>query len=441
MVFIDRMFSEDPGDFGAVLDRHPGIDAVAIIGDDHSVAMKQCPAAIRQAGRAMLAACAARGLPTLVSGPDVSDHPDVYLDAGATAAVSGEVQEVLIEWLDGHRAIEGLHGTRGAGGRRAPMSDLDSLPAPAWNLVDLAAYRSAWEASGAPWELNLSTARGCPYRCNWCAKPTWGRSYAVRSPGRVVEDLVALIDQAKPDGLWFTDDIFALKPGWLAAFHAALDEALGPRPRLPYRCLSRADLLQDEGVVALLAATGCREVWLGAESGSDRILEAMDKDCTVAEVERAVGLLRRHGIGVGLFLQLGYPGESLADVEATASMVRRLAPEGIGISVSYPLPGTVFHERVAATMTDTHWEGSMDNRPLFRAPYREPFYTVAKRLLQHEHAVARAPAAVEALVRSPGRRSLRRVLACAAHGLALPVARRRLRRAARPDPDAVPAVG
>lgn len=438
VVWHDAMFDPDESGFPAVLDAAGALDAVAVVGDDHCVAMKQCLARIRRAGQAMVAAAASRGIPTLISGPDVSDHPDLYLQAGAAAAVSGEVQEVLLEWLDGQRDIVGLHGDRGAGGKRAPLRDLDLLPPPAWDLVDLAPYRATWQRSTGPWELNLSTARGCPYRCNWCAKPTWGRSYAVRSPERVVDELVAMMDGPAPDQLWITDDIFALRPKWLRAFRQALDARLGDRPRLPYRCLSRVDLLEDPAFTADLAATGCRELWVGAESGSDDVLRAMDKDSTVAQARAATRLLRAHDIRIGFFLQLGYPGETVADVEATVAMVRELAPDRIGVSVSYPLPGTAFHDRVAPTMQGSNWEGSMDNRPLYHAPYGEPFYDAAKRLIQHQHAVARAPDALRTLLRTPGRGPARQVVAAAAHALAMPVSRWRMHRAAVPDPQAVP---
>lgn len=436
VVVDDRMFQPDERSFCDVLERvRP--DIVAIVGDDHSVAMKQCLARIRRAGQAMVGVAAERGLPVIISGPDVSDHAELYLGAGATAAVSGEVQAALVEWLSGQDQVEGVHGLRGAGGRRAPLADLDDLPAPAWELIDLAPYRRAWQPHGG-WELPLSTARGCPYRCNWCAKPTWGRSYAVRSPGVVADDLVWLQHKLRPDRLWFTDDIFALRPTWLRALRAELDLRLGHGARLPYRCLSRVDLLVDPAFTADLAATGCREVWVGAESGSDRVLAAMDKDGTVAQIRAATALLRRHGIAVGFFLQLGYPGETVADVRATVDLVRQLGPEEIGVSVSYPLPGTAFHRRVAPHMGDANWEGSMDNRPLFEAPYGQPFYDAAKRLIQHQHAVARGPEAVKALLRQPGRRTARKVAAALFHGAALPLARRRMERAAVENPSAVP---
>lgn len=433
----DRMFLPDEQDFGRVLDGLPGLDAVLVVGDDHSVAMKQCLGRIRRAQQQMLSACRTRGLPTLTSGPDVSDHPELYLQAGADAAVSGEVIEAAVQWLDGASGIQGVHGARGAGGRRAPLSDLDGLPAPAWDLLDLSPYRQAWRRSSGAWELNLWTARGCPYRCNWCAKPTWGRSYAVKSADKVAQELAQVMDLG-PDRLWFTDDIFALRRRWLADFRRALDARLGARPRLPYRCLSRVDLLEDPDFTADLAATGCREVWVGAESGSDAVLQAMDKDCTVAQIEAATALLRRHGIAVGFFLQLGYPGEDLGDVERTVEMIRRLAPDRIGVSVSYPLPGTPFHERVAPHMTAGQWEASMDNRPLFQAPYGERFYAAAKRVIQHQHAVARAPQAVAALLQHPDRAAARRVAAAALHAARLPVSRWRMRRAAVENPLAVP---
>lgn len=426
----DRSFHGDETDFGAVLDTCRGIDAVAIVGDDHSVPMKQCLGRIRRAQQAMAAAAAARGLPVLVSGPDVSDHPQAYLEAGATAAVSGEVLAVLPAWLAGETGVVGLHGAGGAGGRRAPLDDLDALPEAAWDLLDAVPYRRAWLRSTGRWELPVSTARGCPYRCSWCAKPTWGRSYAVRSPERVAAELAHVQDRFHPDGIWFTDDIFGLRPRWLRALREIL--ARQGRPPLPYRCLSRADLLQDEAQVADLAATGCRQVWLGAESGADTVLQAMDKDCSVAEVARATSLLRRHGIGVGFFLQLGHPGEGLAEVQATVDLVGRLRPDEIGVSLSYPLPGTAFYDRVVAQGDAGRWEGSMDNRPLFAAAFGQPFYDLAKKVIQHQHAVARGPQTVRVFLRHPGPRAGRRLAALAWHALRLPVDRRRMVAAAVP---------
>ena len=439
VVFHDPMFEADPSRFGAVLDRAGPIDAVAILGDDHSVSMKQCLGAVRRAQQRMAADAAGRGLPVLVAGPDVSDHADAYIAAGASAAVVGDAAQAAVQWvaaLDSGAAVQGVHGLCGAGGRRHNIEDLDSLPVAARDLVDLGEYARRWRRRHGLWELNVWTARGCPYRCNWCAKPTWGRTYHVRSPDRVAEELAQLVAapaSLRPDRIWFTDDIFALRPAWLRSFRRAVVERDAV---LPYRCLSRGDLLKDPAYVADLAASGCDEVWLGAESGSDRVLRAMDKDGTVAEIRRATALLHQHGVSVGFFLQLGYPGEQLEDVRKTIEMVAELRPDDIGVSVSYPLPGTVFHERVGGPAT--HWDGSMENRPLHAAPYGAAFYGAAKEVLRSQHSAGRARLAVRGFLASPGRRSARRVLGAAWHRARLPWMRRRMERLAVPDPNAVP---
>jgi anaerobic magnesium-protoporphyrin IX monomethyl ester cyclase len=413
--------------FDAALDQAP-LDAVAVYGDDHSVAMKQCLGAVRRVQRNMAAAAARRGLPVISSGPDVSDHAAETVAAGASAATVGDNVLALAEWVEGGAAVPGVVGLRGAGGRRAVVSDLDALPVAARDLVDLSAYARAWRQRHGTWELNVWTARGCPYRCNWCAKPTWGRTYQVRSAASVAAEIQALKDGPAPDRLWFTDDIFGLRPAWLRELRERLDAPL------PHRCLSRADLLQDARVVADLAGTGCDQVWLGAESGSDHVLSLMDKDTKVAEIERSVGLLRDHGIGVGLFLQLGYPGETVVEVRQTAALVARLRPDWIGVSVSYPLPGTPFHAAVVERGHDPHWDGSMENRPLFDTPYAGAFYDVAKEVLRSTHSVARGPAMVRAFLRAPDRRSARRVVGAAWHSVRLPVVRRRMEALATDPP-------
>lgn len=435
VVWDDPQLLPDERGFSGRLAAAGPVDRVMLVADDHSVQVKQCLSRVREAHQAMAGAARAVGLPVLVSGPDVSDHPGEYLAAGATSAVVGDPVTVAAEWASGAEALPGVQGAQGAGGRRPNATDLGALPRAAWDLADLSAYARRWRARHGHWEINVWTARGCPYRCNWCAKPTWGRSYAVRPAADVVDELAFLRRTAAPDRVWFTDDIFALRVDWLSEFRSQVEQRLGAP--IPFRCLSRADLLRDDAYVADLAASGCDEVWLGAESGSDAVLSAMDKDCTVDDIARTAALLRRHGIRAGFFLQLGYPGEQLEQVQATVELVRRLQPDAIGVSVSYPLPGTTFHDRVAATMTDRSWAASMDNRPLFEAPYSQAFYAAAREVLRSTWSSATAARALQELARQPGRRQLRRVAGAAFHTARLPLVQRRMRRLAVPNPDAV----
>lgn len=434
VVWDDPTFLPDAGGFPARL-AAAGADRVVVAADDHSVQVKQCLGAVRRSHQQMARAATAQGLPVLVSGPDVSDRPASYLSAGASSAVVGDASAVVVAWAAGQQGLTGVHGAQGAGGRCSNLGQLDDIPDAAWDLCDLSPYRQGWRRRHPHWEINLWTTRGCPYRCNWCAKPTWGRSFAVRSPGRVVAELRGLVDTVGPDRVWFTDDIFGLRVDWLRAYRQAAQRELGTP--LPFRCQNRADLLRSEAYVDELAGAGCDEVWLGAESGSDAVLRAMDKDATVADAERSVRLLRQRGVRACLFLQLGYPGETLADIEATVAMVRRLRPDAIGVSVSYPLPGTVFHDRVADARTGDSWEASMENRTLYEAPYSEEFYRAVREVLRSTWSSTTAARALRELASQPSRRHLRRALGSAWHRARLPVVRRRMDRLAIANPRAV----
>ena len=370
------------GTFGAVTDFQAALDGhrptrVAILADPHNVSQKMCLSVWRTAALEMVRMARAIGAEVLVAGPDVSDHPSVYAASGVTTVV-GEHDDAVLRWASG--------GDVGSG-RQSPRSNLDRLPLPAWERVDLRRYAQVWRAAHGVWEMNVSTARGCPFRCNWCAKPTWGRRYTVRSPEEVWAEITALRERYQPDRIWFTDDIFGIQKDWLARFAALA----APNP-IPFRCLSRADLLTDPAVVQNLARAGAVEVWLGAESGSDRVLTAMDKDGTVDEIRTAAKLLHNYGIQTGFFLQLGYPGEGYAELMQTIRLVRELQPQQIGISVSYPLPGTVFWERTLAggdAPADARWAGSMENRVLFQSPFPQAFYDAAREVLRSEHAITR----------------------------------------------------
>ncbi|HSJ86367.1 MAG TPA: radical SAM protein, partial [Anaerolineales bacterium] len=271
--------------------------------------------------------------------------------------------------------------------RRPDIRELDALPFPAWDLVDVPRYQKLWRERHGYYSMNMVTTRGCPYHCNWCAKPIWGQRYNSRSPENVAAEIKWLKETYAPDHIWFADDILGLKPRWIERFADLLKET---NAVIPFKCLQRADLI-NEKTAAALAKAGCSTVWLGAESGSQKILDAMDKGDSVADIYRAAKLLRGHGIAVGFFLQFGYPGETWDDVQKTLKMVRECSPDDIGISVSYPLPGTKFFERVKMELGDKqNWTDSRDLAMLYRGPFPTEFYRILHGRVHYEFRTRRA---------------------------------------------------
>ncbi|MCB0794286.1 MAG: B12-binding domain-containing radical SAM protein [Flavobacteriales bacterium] len=365
--------------------------AVVVIHDDgFNYLTKMCLSVMRESTLTMVAVAKERGALVLVNSSDSTDHPELYLQAGADAVVLGEGELTTREILQLHRngsSITGVPGIafKGAQGleRSAPRpinTDLDAFPMPAWDLIDVDPYRRIWMRSQGRFSLNVATTRGCPFKCNWCAKPIYGNRYNSRSPEHVVRELAYLNERFRPDHIWMCDDIFGLKPGWVQEFGRLLNER---KLRIPFKIQSRADLLLKTDTIQALVEAGLEEVWIGAESGSQKVLDAMDKGITVEQIAQARARLAEHGVRVCFFLQFGYPGEDEEDVQATIAMVDRLMPDDIGISVSYPLPGTVFHERVKASMAHaSNWTDSDDLALLFEQGQRPAYY---KRLHRYVH--------------------------------------------------------
>lgn len=369
--------------------------SVVILYDDgFNYLTKMCLTNMREAAFRMIADAKAQGSTVVVHSSDATDHFGHYLAAGADYVLLGEGEQTLLELL---RALEsgtpdpvnipGLAFTEfGAVVKTAPravLRDLAQLPLPAWDLVDFAPYRAAWLKSSGYFSVNIATTRGCPYKCNWCAKPIYGNRYNVRPPRQVADELAQLRRLTSFDHIWFCDDIFGLKPGWVADF-AALVEAEGLRT--PFKIQSRADLLVQASYVAQLARAGCATVWMGAESGSQAILDAMDKGITVAQIAAATQLLRDAGIDPCFFIQFGYLGETRADIAATLRMIRDLEPSEIGISVSYPLPGTPFYEKVRTQLrSKANWSDSDDLALLFRDARAAAYYRRLHRFVHRQY--------------------------------------------------------
>jgi len=315
----------------------------------------------------------------VVNSSDATDHVPAYRAAGYSRVISGELESALLDLC--------RHGLRSAA-EAAPIHDLDRLPSPAWDLVDINRYRKAWLEAHGYFSLNLVSSRGCPYRCNWCAKPLFGDTYRHHSPQRIAAELACLRDRFHPDCIWFGDDIFGLSAQWTREFAACLERK---GTRVPFRIQSRCNLMTPETADALHRA-GCAEVWMGVESGSQRILDAMEKGIRVEQVREARENLRRHGIRACYFLQLGYLGEEWEDIESTIRLVRETRPDDVGVSVSYPLPNTRFHQIVQTQLSSkTNWNESGDLDMIFQGAFPSEFYRAVADAIHAEVRAASGP--------------------------------------------------
>jgi anaerobic magnesium-protoporphyrin IX monomethyl ester cyclase len=249
----------------------------------------------------------------------------------------------------------------------------------------------------------------------------------------VVDEIAWLKHQYAPDHLWIVDDVFGLKPGWVEEFATLIDER---GVRIPFRCLMRADQVTPS-VARALASAGCRMLWMGAESGSQKVLDAMEKGLRVEDVRVASRLLKTAGIDVGVFLQFGYPGETWTDIEATLQLAREIEPADIGVSVSYPLPGTQFYERVRQELgVKQNWFDSSDLSMMYKATYAPDVYRRVHGLVHHELRARKSATALGALAASPATfrpAHLRRAASWAYNRTALALTRLRLNHRLEPS--------
>ena len=374
----------DPQQFQAALAQHrPRV--VVVYEDNFNFLSKMCLTRMREVAYQILDDSQRAGATVIVNGSDSSDHTLEYLQRGFRCVLLGEAEWTLLEtvslllagntsalrnvpgmaYLDDHtrEVVKTEH--------RIPVRDLDQLPFPSRDLVDMGPYRSAWKSAHGYFSLNIVASRGCPYHCNWCAKPIYGDSFSVRSAASVAEEMHHLKHELGADHLWFADDIFGLRPSWVRDLAAEVEKR---QAAIPFKMQTRVDLMTPNNVRALRRA-GCAEVWMGAESGSQKILDAMDKGTLVDQIAKARENLRREGIRACYFLQFGYPGETWRDIQNTIKLVRDTRPDDIGVSVSYPLPGTRFYERVQAQLgAKTNWSDSEDLAMMFHGTYTNEFY-------------------------------------------------------------------
>jgi anaerobic magnesium-protoporphyrin IX monomethyl ester cyclase len=335
------------------------------------------------------------GWTVILGGPECANYPAEYLAAGADVIVIGEGETTLDELLDALRArgphrlqeVCGIVFTdeRGALVRtrdRHKIADLDSLPIPDRKAIDHRKYLDVWRTHHGASSVNLITARGCPYKCTWCSHAVYGYSHRRRSPERVAEEVSWIVENYAPDQLWYADDVFTISHPWLQRYSQELSRR---GLHLPFETITRADRLQSEAAVQALSELGCYRIWIGSESGSQRILDAMERGVTVEQVRRAVKLAQQYGIRVGMFLMWGYEGEELEDIAATVEHVKVSNPDVFFTTVSYPIKGTPYFEQVRSKVgSPIAWRDATDRDYTIAGRRGREYYRLADVWLRSE---------------------------------------------------------
>jgi len=325
---------------------------------------------------AILQRAVACGWRVVVGGPEPANYAAQYLEAGAHMVVPGEGELALEDILCG-----------GTPGPTRLIDDLDAQPWPDRERIDMDRYLRAWREHHGAGSISVITTRGCPYHCRWCSHSTFGKTHRRRSAIGVVDEVEWIMGRYQPEQLWLADDVFTIHHGWLDEYAREMKRR---GLRVPFECITRADRMNAR-VAGQLAELGCYRVWIGSESGSQRLLDAMERGVTVAQVRDAVAQLKAQGIGTGMFFMWGYEGEELSDIEATYEHVKACVPDVFFTTVSYPIKGTPYYQEVGSKLVQLGtWSTSTDRDVKIEGRHSRRFYQIADQLLR-----SRTPAEAE----------------------------------------------
>lgn len=322
----------------------------------------------------------------VLGGPEVRNHIARFLEHGADFIVLGEGEETMLElvqYLDktNDKLLEDIDGIAYMNNgkvvqnkERAKLKNLDELPLPNRTKVNLQLYFDAWKQKHGTSAISINTMRGCPYSCKWCSRAVYGQSYRRRSAAHVVNEIAWIKQHYDVDSVWFVDDVFTVSHKWLKEFREELSKrAL----TISYECITRADRMNEE-VIADLKASGCFRVWIGAESGSQKVIDLMDRRVDVMKVRDMIRRAQANGIQAGTFIMVGYPGETEEDILETVRHLKESNPDIFTITVAYPIKGTPLYTEVENQfIKDLPWETSTDRDIDFKRKYSRKYYDYA----------------------------------------------------------------
>ncbi|MCI5056949.1 MAG: B12-binding domain-containing radical SAM protein [Flavobacteriales bacterium] len=328
----------------------------------------------------------------IFGGPDIRYNWENYLKHAADAVIFGEGEETFYELVQaigqGRSKFENIPGlayitNKGElikNDERQRIKDINEIPFPNRNAIDMNPYLETWKQYHGARTLSISTQRGCPYTCKWCSTAVYGQSYRRRKPKLVVDEIEILIDQYQAEALWFVDDVFTVSHKWIDGFH---EEMRTRNLAIQYECITRAERL-NESVIQKLSETGCFRIWIGAESGSQRIVDKMDRRVDLNTVVEMMSLAKKYNIEVGTFIMIGYPTETIEDINLTIDYLKRANPDLFTITKTYPIKGTALYEELEPELEQLDWSTSTDRQISFKRTYPERFYDFAIRKIVNE---------------------------------------------------------
>jgi anaerobic magnesium-protoporphyrin IX monomethyl ester cyclase len=336
----------------------------------------------------------------ILGGPEVRNHAANFLNAGADALVIGEGEESMLELAQFYdqkqmanlSEIKGVAWKNEAGEtvvntERPLLKAIDSLPFPARDAVNLQLYFDAWKKAHGESTVSVSTMRGCPYTCKWCSRAVYGLSYRRRSPQLVVDEILHLQKHYQFDSIWFVDDVFTVSHKWLTDFAAEISKR---KVQVKYEIITRADRM-SEAVIDLLLQSGCYRVWIGAESGSQTIIDAMDRRVDVKQVREMIRLSRKKGLQAGTFIMIGYPGETENDIRETVNHLSESDPDYFTLTLAYPIKGTELYSETQEKFIDApDWAVSTDRDIDFKRTYPRRYYDYAVRWVYNQVALRKS---------------------------------------------------
>ena len=348
----------------------------------------------------MIAVCNQIGIRVVVGGPDAPYYAKEYLDHGADVVVRGEGELTLEELLrhlaqHGDRTLDTINGItfmRDDGETietmpREFIKNLSDMPWPDRAAIDIPAYMRVWKAHHGQSSVSVIQARGCPYTCTWCSHSVYGYTHRRRTPEDAAEELLWIKETYNPDLIWYADDVFGIHRRWLFQYATELEQR---GVRIPFECISRADRL-NEKVVKTLSEMGCYRLWNGSESGSQRILDAMQRKVDARDVQAKTHLLQHYGIETGMFIMLGYDGEEIEDIEATVEHLKAANPDSFLTTVAYPIKGTPYYAEVESrVLSKGNWAEHNDRDLTVAGRYSRRFYSFATRWMVNEVGLHRA---------------------------------------------------